>query len=156
MSKQQRKIQKQDGLWAQLHALRGVTLQMGTIHEAQKFQLQVWGELAFPHVEQCEVAVGLPHLDEKLGKVQLVDQHVVEFRLKDTKGKGPPRGFRKTLEVLAKSVKDLLGEVFDVRVKVNKTVIYSVKGKPRKPTDVQALMKRLTDAHAAERGIPTV
>lgn len=135
-------IKKEDGIWEQLLQLKALTLHLGTIHEAQKMQLKIWAILALPQADSVDIKVGLPYLDED---DHLVNQHFVEFSAEATRK--PPANLRKRLQVLGRSVADLLGDVFTLRVKVNNTLIFKVQGK-RSKRNVKALVKRLRDADA--------
>lgn len=141
-TKKRSTIKKDDGIWEQLLQLKALTLALGTIHEAQKMQLKIWATLALPQADSVDIKVGLPYLDEDN---QVVNQHFVEFDAQATRK--PPKDLRRRLEGLGRSVSDLLGDVFTLRVRVNETLIFNVKGK-RGKQNLKALMKRLQDADA--------
>lgn len=112
--------------WDQLMALRAVTQTTGVLHEAQVLQLRYWPRIALPHSTSCEIAYFQKEKDEVTGA--LTQRPTIEFRVVLGKAK-PPKDLKKRLAGLSRSVKDLLGPDFTVRVKTGKKTIYTSKGK---------------------------
>jgi uncharacterized protein YaaN involved in tellurite resistance len=134
------------GTWKQLMALRALTQEMGVVHEAQAMQLKYWGPLALPHCHDIEVRVQLPYLAEDVddkGTVtsSLMDANRVEYRA--LAKERPPKNLPKLLEGLCRSVRALLGDYFDVGVKINGAAIFVRKGSPKPKTDMTKLITRL-------------
>jgi hypothetical protein len=110
----------------QLLALRAITQTTGALHEAQVVNLKYWIRIAVAHSTSAEIAYFQKERDEKTGLI--TQEPVIEFRVVLGKGK-PPKDFKKRLAGLNRSIKDLLGPDFGVRVKSGKTLIYESKGK---------------------------
>lgn len=109
----------------QLLALRAVTQNTGALHEGQVVQLKYWPRIAIPHSTACEIA----YFQKERNEAGVVTRHpVIEFRMTLGKSK-PPKNLKSRLAGLSRSVKDLLGPDFGVRVKVGAKVIYQSKGK---------------------------
>lgn len=125
-------VPKQEGIWEELKALKTLTESAGVIHEAQKFQLQMWGPIAMPHAREIEIGVALPWTkDEGKPTEKHFDVRCVEFRaLGVDKRKAPPQ-LMKRLRVLDSWVKRLLGDRFAIKVKVDGALIYESRGKPK-------------------------
>jgi hypothetical protein len=112
-------------MWDQLMALRAITQTTGILHEAQIIQLRYWPRIAIPHSISCEVAYFQKEINEE-GEVTQVP--TIEFRPVLSKAK-PPKDLKKRLAGLNRSVKDLLGPNFTVKVKLGKKIIFTSKGK---------------------------
>lgn len=113
---------KPDGDTEQLMLLRAMTRETGILHDAQVFQLKIWSKAAFSlafeeGLQDVEFAVGI-HDDSKT-KEKL---RLVEFRVKATGKPRPPT--KPLLEVLAKSVRGLLGDEYTVVAKLNGAAIF--------------------------------
>jgi hypothetical protein len=120
-------------IWDQLMALKAMTYDTGTLHDAQVYQLKMWSALLFEGATERTINV-------KLG----LSQWRIHFELvAPLEWKAPDEAL---LRGLANSVKDLLGEYFSTKVTVNGTAIFEDKGKPKKKRDLRATMKRLIDA----------
>lgn len=119
-------------IWDQLLALKALTFDTGTFHEAQAFQLKMWSRLMFPHA------------DEAVTKVATGTRWLVEFNVKGSEDMVLPA--ENLLRGLSESVKDLLGGYFTVKVVFNGTAIFEDKGKPKKKRNLRETMKRLIDA----------
>lgn len=110
----------------QLLALRAITQTTGAIHHGQALQMKYWIRIAVAHSTSAEIAYYTKERDEKTGEV--TQQPTIEFRVVLGKAK-PPKDLKKRLAGLNRSVKDLLGPDFGVRVKAGKKVIFESKGK---------------------------
>lgn len=127
-------------------SLRALTQELGVIHEAQAFQLKRWGQLALPHCHDVEIGVQLPHLKEEMdtdGVVKdfLVETNKVEFR--GIAAERPPKNLKALMAGLDRSVRSLLGNYFDVGVRINGVAIFVKKGSPKPKTDMKKLITRL-------------
>lgn len=109
----------------QLLALRAITQTTGAIHSGQALQMKYWIRIAVSHSTSAEIAYYQKERDEVTGEV--TQQPTIEFRVV-VKGKAP-KDLKKRLAGLNRSIKDLLGPDFVVRVKIAKKVIYESKGK---------------------------
>jgi hypothetical protein len=132
-------VRRGDDIANQLMELKGVTQQTGTVHEAQAFQLKLWGLLALSNVRKAdlEVAVGLPHLEGD----NAVKMYRVEYRA--TSSAKPPKDLKKRLEALDRSVKWLLGDHFELTVRMDGKAIFVRKGARQKKQNVKRLLDRL-------------
>jgi hypothetical protein len=110
----------------QLLALRAITQTTGALHEGQVVNMKYWIRIAVPHSTGAEIAYYQKERDEKTGEI--TQQPTIEFRVVLGKAK-PPKDLKKRLAGLNRSVKDLLGPDFAVRVKSGKATIYESKGK---------------------------
>lgn len=140
-------IRKEAGIWDQLRELKAVTIETGTIHDAQKYQLQMWGWLAAPHADSFEVAVGLPHMESK---TEAAEYYIVEYRINATNR--PPKNLKNLLEGLTRSIRDLLGDHFTVVVKVNGKVIFMRKGSRKKESSFKKTYERFQKNAKSKRG----
>lgn len=94
----------------QLLVLRGLTETTGALHEAQVFNLKMWGRLAAPHAKSVELAI---EMDEK----------IVEFRL--IEAKKAPKNLKDLLGGLDRSVKFLLGDKWKVVVVKGDKILFT-------------------------------
>lgn len=133
-------IRRDAGIWEQLLELKAVTLETGTLHEAQVFQLKLWGPLALPQAHDIEIAVGLPHMTSH-PENKLVEFYRVEVRAKAETA--PPRDLKNRLEGLCRSIRTLLGDHFDIIVKINGKTIFLKKGARKKSASFKNTYDRL-------------
>jgi hypothetical protein len=125
-------VSRENKIWQELLALKALTETTGVIHEAQKFQLQCWAQLIFPHGDNIEIGIQLPWTEHEGTPAEIHhDIRAVEFRVWKTAGK-PPKDLTKRLKALDGWVKRLLGDRFEVRAAVKGKVIFTGKGKPLK------------------------
>lgn len=119
-------------IWDELLALKAVTETTGVLHDAQRFQLQMWGPLMLKHARKIDVGVSLPWVEHDGTPDEVLhEDRVVEFRVVSVGGP-KPRDLKKRIATLDKWVKKLLGDRFTVRVVVRGKLIFEGKGKPKK------------------------
>lgn len=104
--------------WAQLNELKQLTLMTGGLHSAQVAHLYAWADLALPHTKKH----GLGWDPEK--------------RIVEISGNKPikkqPKNFMNLLNGLDRSVKDLLGQDVELRVRVSGKIVYTSVGQEAK------------------------
>lgn len=137
-------IKKESGIAEQLMELKGITQSAGTLHDAQRAQLRMWGWLGVPHASSFEVRVALPYMTA--GEKKLVEQYRVEYHV--TADARPPRNLKILLQGLDRSVKWLLGDHFATRVVLNGKAIF-VKDGARRKQNVKKLLERLNHDDSA-------
>src|ERR1022692_1429735 len=126
-------MSKVDDDWKELLELRAQSELMGTVTlcEAQVIQLKNWAPLAISHANDIEIAVQLPWIENE-GTPQEISHSIyrVEFRATATRKK--PKDLKKRLLGLDRSIKMMLGDQFETKVKVNGVSIFQSKGKLKK------------------------
>ena len=95
----------------QLASLRGVTASTGIVHDAQIFQLKMYGATAFLHV-------GKGNWEAQVD----IDTKTIVYKLK-FKGKHP-KELPALVAAIDRSIHWLLGDDWAVNIKQNKKIIY--------------------------------
>jgi len=107
--------------WSQLMALKALTFQTGVMHQAQIDQLRLWGRVAFQFIPREGFECHISSAD-----------HSVCYVLKDgelyDKKKGATHNFKWLVKIIAgldRSIHDLLGEEWQLKIKHNGRLEYT-------------------------------
>jgi hypothetical protein len=94
---------REEEILEQLGLLKGITVRLGILHEAQVLQLQMWPLVLFPHALSSTAEVD-------------TDKHIVNFKiLTSLKNKPSGKSHTKAVKELDKWVKNILWD--DTRIK---------------------------------------
>ncbi len=100
--------------YEQLMSLKALTKETGVLHDAQVFQLKLW-PLIMTHATRSEFTADF-------------DFKVLIFNITEIKGKEPTK-FTKRLRLLCTYAQNLLGDEWEVTVKIKGKSKFTLKGK---------------------------
>jgi hypothetical protein len=105
------KEEQQKSALEQVHAMRDLSRITGALSDVQILNLKMWALLAAPHADRAEVTWDCATKD-------------IDIELKLAKKKKEPPEFDNLLGGLDRSIKDLLGHDWLVRVRVRNKVVF--------------------------------
>lgn len=89
--------------WEQLAQLRQMSSLTGHLHEAQVLQLRAWPMVLFMHARSCAAEVD-------------PDLRVIRFKIKRRLFARRPKDVGKRRNLLARSVRDMLGSEWEIEI----------------------------------------